>query len=156
MNLLEVTCLPEDRGVRHGMMYSESRLGKIAIMLVVALCTSSTQCVAECVDLPSEKATQHNHSAPPEGHHHHEMPPADHHQAPPSDHHDENSHCDPQVFLSDAVPQTISLTVHALVMDIVTVDLVQSIPQVMVFSDPDSGHSPPPPTDLSARTILRV
>ena len=122
-------------------------MSKIAITLAVAIFMASTQCIAACGVLPCDDLSKRNQPAPAED---------CHHKAPPGDNHHEKTTCGHQSFLSDVGPQASAVTFHDVVFEVIAVNVVESIPDTLVLLDPASDHSPPPPSDLSARTILRV
>ena len=125
----------------------ESNLSKIAITLALALFTASTQCIAACGILPCNGLPQRHQPVPAED---------CHHKAPPADGHQEKSSCAHQVLVSEAGPQAPSFTLDTAALCVISIDMVERAPQSIVLLDPASDRSPPPPSDLSARTILRV
>ena len=122
-------------------------MGKVAILLIVALFTASAQCVAACGVLPCNDLSEHHKPVPAED---------CHHKAPPADDHHDKSTCEHQVFLSEAGPQASSFTFDAAVLYAMAVNVVECAPETIVLLDPASDRSPPPLSDLSAKTILRV
>lgn len=124
----------------------EISLGKFAITLAIALFTASTQCIAACGVLPCDNSSERHRPAPAEDCHH-KVPPTD-------DHHDQTT-CGHQLFLSDVGPQAPAIAVTDVVFDVIAFNDVGSIPDTLVLLDPALDRSPPP-SDLSARTILRV
>ena len=125
----------------------EIRLSKIAITLALALFTASTQCIAACGILPCNDLSQRHQPAPAED---------CHHKAPPADDHRDKSTCTHQVFVSEAGPAAPSFMFDVAVLYVISIDMVERAPESIVLLDPASDRSPPPPSDLSARTILRV
>ena len=125
----------------------EISLGKIAITLAVVLFTASTQCVAACGVLPCNDLFERHQPAPSED---------CHHKAPPGDNHHDRTTCGHQFFLSDVGPQAPAVTFNDVVFDVIAINFVESTPDTLVLLYPASDHSAPPPSDLSARTILRV
>ena len=125
----------------------EPNLGKISILLVVAVFTVSAQCVAACSVLPCNDLSES----------HQPVPPGDcHHKTQQGDSHEHNTICGRQVFLSEVGPQSSSIGLDNAVFDVIAIDVVERIPETLVILNPDSDHSPPPPSDLSGSTILRV
>lgn len=128
-------------------VWVEISLGTIAITLAVAIFMASTQCVAACGVLPCDDLSERNQPDPSED---------CHHKAPPADNHHDKTTCGHQFFVSDVGPQDSAVTFTDVVFAVIAIKVVESIPETLVLLDPDLDHSPPPPSDLFARTILRV
>ena len=121
---------------------------KIAILLSVAIVMASAQCIAACGILPCTESSEQHQSAPVEDCHHRKSPPSD------KDH--GQTTCGHQVFVSDVVPQASPVALHLAVVAIVALNVMVPLPQSLLFVDSASASSPPPPSDLAFRTILRV
>ncbi len=126
----------------------EIDLRKIAILLSVAIAIASAQCIAACGILPCNESAEQHQSAPVEDCHHRKAPPSD------KDH--GNTTCGHQVFVSDVGPQASPMVLHLAVVAIIAVNVMEPLPQSPLFVDAASDSSPPPPSDLAFRTILRV
>lgn len=122
-------------------------MSKIIILMIVALVTASGQCVATCSLLPCHDAAEQ--PAP--------VSTGDcHHEPPPAQHHSPSTICGHQVFLSEANPQVSLATFDELVVDLVAFHLVAGIPETLVRLDTVAEGSPPPLTDRTTKSILRV
>ena len=121
---------------------------KLAILLSVAIAIASAQCIAACGILPCNESSEQHQSAPVEDCHHRKAPPSD------KDH--GNTTCGHQVFVSDVGPQASPMALHLAVVAIIAVNVMEPLPQSPLFVDEAADRSPPPPSDLAFRTILRV
>ena len=126
----------------------EIDLRKLAILLSVAIAIANAQCIAACGILPCNESSAQHQSAPVEDCHHRKAPPSD------KDH--GNTTCGHQVFVSDVGPQVSPMALHLEVVAIIAVNVMDPLPQSPLFVDTASDGSPPPPSDLAFRTILRV
>lgn len=123
-------------------------MGKAAILIIAAIVTASTQCIAACSVLPCGEVPQRQSSTPAS---------ADcHHQAPPADHGHQKTNCGHPELLSDAIPQAASVNLDAAVIASVELNFVEVVPEPPVLFDFASDRSPPLPFDIPAFTILQV
>ena len=122
-------------------------LRQIVILLVAAILMANIQCVAVCAVLPCNEGPTHQQTAPTRD---------CHHKAPPAGDHHEKASCGHQTFLSEAAAQASPLTFDAVVLAVLPTHVGAPYSGTTVNLDFNSNGSPPPRTNLSAITILRV
>lgn len=124
-------------------------MAKVAITLIVALLTASTQCVAACSILPCDKADKQ--PAPVQDCHHRSPAPE---QNQPG-HNQDDTGCGHQTFVSEAAPQAnvwhFDFTAALAVLPIYQ-HTVEFLPVAKIWLD----SSPPAQTVSSSVTILRI